>query len=285
MGRRIQLLPNLITLGNAFCGLLALAKAIDALTLSHSTPIVFYQKMEAACFLVFLGMVFDSLDGFVARLIRSESAFGAQLDSFSDALTFGVVPAILTKILVERDGGFSPGTGNARLHFVACAIFSLMAILRLVRFNLEPEEEDKHAGFRGLPSPAAAGTVAATIWLYLILRRPELEADEGTPTPLRRVLHWMETVEWAPILDWVPVALIALLPILGFLMVSNVRYVHAVSFLSARGQFLTLVGLVFAIVLFFLAPVPFLFLFSVGFTSSGLLFPLVARFRRSRRAT
>lgn len=282
--RRIQVLPNVITLGNAFCGLLALAKAIDALTLSQADPIVFYQKMETACFLVFLGMLFDSLDGFVARLVGSESAFGAQLDSFSDALTFGVVPAVLAKVLIEHEAAISHGVGNARLHFVAGAIFSLMAILRLVRFNLEPDDDEKHDGFRGLPSPAAAGAVASTIWLYLILRKPELEAIEGTPTPMSRVLTWMEAVEWSPILDWVPALLVAMLPIVGFLMVSNVRYVHAVSFLTGYGQFLSLVGLVFFLVLFFVAPVPFLFLFFTGYALSGVLLLAFSR-RRSPDAS
>src|SRR5688572_18719404 len=236
--RRAQLLPNLITLGNAFCGLLALSKAIDALTLSASAPMVFYEKMEAACFLVFLGMVFDALDGLVARMTGGGSAFGAQLDSFSDALTFGVVPAILAKVLIEHETDDT----NARLHFLASASFSLMAILRLVRYNLDPaphEEKgrdertvevktvevntDEFKTFQGLPSPAAAGAVASTIWLYLILRRPELEVEEGTPTWLHRVLAFMRHVDWAPVLDWVPTFLVGLLPVLGLLMVSNIR--------------------------------------------------------------
>ena len=80
MGRRIQLLPNLITLGNAFCGLLALAKAIDALTQSTEDPIVFYQKMETACFLVFLlgsfyGMIHVGLLAALAALV----AFAADI--------------------------------------------------------------------------------------------------------------------------------------------------------------------------------------------------------------
>jgi CDP-diacylglycerol--serine O-phosphatidyltransferase len=273
--RRIHLLPNLITLGNAFCGLLALAKAIDALALSGDDPVVFYEKMETACFLVFLGMIFDSLDGLVARLVKSESAFGAQLDSFSDALTFGVVPAMLAKVLIEHEAAVTHSVGNARLHFVAAAVFALMAILRLVRYNLEPDEpeegEEKRPGFRGLPSPAAAGAVASTIWLYLILRHPELERTEGTPTPTRRLLGWMEGVEWAPLLDWVPTLLVAMLPIVGLLMVSNVRYLHVVSYVSGKGQFLSLVGLVMIVVMFFIAPVPFLFIFFTGFTLSGLV--------------
>ena len=274
--RPAQLLPNLITLGNAFCGLLALSKAIDALTLSAAAPGVFYEKMEAACFLVFLGMVFDALDGLVARLTGGGSEFGAQLDSFSDALTFGVVPAILTKVLVEHE---SAG-GSARLHFLAAASFALMAILRLVRYNLEPAPHgerqsasgsDEVKTFQGLPSPAAAGAVASTIWLYLILRRPELEVEEGTPTWMHRMLAFMREVEWTPILDWIPTLLVAFLPIVGLLMVSNLRYVHGISFVLNRGgQFLILVLVVFALILFYLAPVPILFLAAMAFVLSGL---------------
>ena len=272
--KRVQLLPNLITLANAFCGLLALAKAIDALALSGEDPLVFYRKMETACMLIFLGMVFDSLDGLVARLTGALSDFGAQLDSFSDALTFGIAPAMLAKVLIEHEGSLEGWHGNARLHFVAAAAFALMAILRLVRFNLETEgdeEEDGHATFRGLPSPAAAGAVASTIWLYLILRRPELEVVEGTPTPLRRILGWMEVVDWAPILSWVPSLLVALLPVLGLLMVSNVRYLHpVVALLSNRAQFVTLVAVVFGAFVLLLAPVPILFALFNGFVLYGL---------------
>jgi CDP-diacylglycerol--serine O-phosphatidyltransferase len=271
--RRAQLLPNLITLGNAFCGLLALSKAIDALTLSSGAPMIFYEKMEAACFLVFLGMVFDALDGLVARMTGGGSEFGAQLDSFSDALTFGVVPAILAKVLIEHE----TEDPNVRLHFLAAASFALMAILRLVRYNLEPApaeavDEEGVKTFQGLPSPAAAGAVASTIWLYLILRRPELEVEEGTPTGLHRLLAFMREVDWTPFLDWVPAALVGLLPVLGLLMVSNLRYVHGISYLASRGgQFLTLVMIVFSLILFYLAPVPILFLSAMAFLLSGLV--------------
>jgi CDP-diacylglycerol---serine O-phosphatidyltransferase len=288
ISRRAQLLPNLITLGNAFCGVLALSKAIDALTLSAENPIVFYEKMEAACFLVFLGMVFDALDGLVARMTGGGSEFGAQLDSFSDALTFGVVPAMLAKVLVEHE---TTG-GSARLHFLAAASFSLMAILRLVRFNLDPvgtatKPKDEFKTFQGLPSPAAAGAVASTIWLYLILRRPELEVEEGTPTWLHRMLAFMREVNWAPYLDWVPTLLVGLLPVLGLLMVSNLRYVHGISYVTSRGgQFLTLVVFVFSLILLYLAPVPILFLTAMTFLLSGLVSGPLAwvRSRAERRA-
>ena len=286
--RRAQLLPNLITLGNAFCGFLALSKGIDALTLSSDRPIVFYEKMEAACFLVFLGMVFDALDGLVARMTGGGSEFGAQLDSFSDALTFGVVPAMLAKVLIEHET--PPPGGNARLHFLAAATFALMAILRLVRYNLEPERppapgerEEDFKTFQGLPSPGAAATVTSTIWLYLILRRPELEVEEGTPTWLHRLIG-LRDVNWTPFLDNVPTMLVGLLPLLGFLMVSNIRYVHGISFVASRGgQFLTLVVIVCSLILFYLAPVPILFVLAMAFLLSGLVSG-PREWLRSRRA-
>jgi CDP-diacylglycerol--serine O-phosphatidyltransferase len=271
--RRIQLLPNLITLGNAFCGVLALSKAIDALTLSVDSPHVFYEKMESACFFVFLGMVLDALDGLVARLTGGGSEFGVQLDSFSDALTFGVVPAMLAKVLIEHE----MEDGSPRLHFLAAVSFALMAILRLVRYNIEPERppppggEDEIKTFQGLPSPAAAGAVTSTLWLYLIVRRPELELEEGTPTWLHST-RFFDWIDWTPFLDWVPVVMVGMLPALGFLMVSNLRYFHGISLVTnLGGQFLGLVVIVFSLILFALAPVPILFFSAMAFALSGLV--------------
>lgn len=287
-GRPISLLPNLVTLANAFFGLLALSKAIDAVILSGNDPVIFFQKMDRACFYVFMGMICDGLDGLVARMTRGESEFGAQLDSFSDALTFGVVPAFLVKVLVEHESAFTAHSGNPRLHFLASASFAMMAILRLVRFNLEPDEEPgphetgRAKTFRGLPSPAAAGMVISTIWLYLVMRQPGLEKEEGTSTFFHRMLSFMEAPYWEPVLTWVPVVLVCALPVLGFLMVSNVRYVHAVSYLfEPKTQFFSFVGIVFFFILFYLAPVLFLFIFAVCFTLSGLFMPWIGRLKSS----
>ena len=260
--KSIAMLPNLLTLANSACGLLAISKGIDALAYQGDDPSVFYQKMEGACLLIFLGMVFDALDGKVARLTQSFSDFGAQLDSLSDALTFGVAPALLAKVLLEHES-FALGwpTASPRIHFAAAACFALMAILRLARFNLETEhDESAHAEFRGLPSPGAAGAVTSTIWMFLILRNPALELVEGTTTPLGKLMGWMTNVDWTPALRWVPLVLTLMLPLLGLLMVSRVRYVHATAFLTRdRSTFFTLVALVFAATLLYLAPVPFVF--------------------------
>ncbi|MBW2282708.1 MAG: hypothetical protein JRG82_18385, partial [Deltaproteobacteria bacterium] len=84
-------------------------------------------------------------------------------------------------------------------------------------------------------------------------------------------------------LDWVPLILVAMLPVLGLLMVSNVRYTHIVSYFTARGQFATLVGVVFIIVLVLIAPVPFLFLFFVGICMSGPVLVVAAKLRSLRK--
>lgn len=282
--RPITVLPNLLTIANAFCGVLAISKGIDALALSVDEPALFYRKMETACLLVFLGMVFDALDGQVARFMGGSSQFGAELDSFSDALTFGAAPALLAKVLIEHDGPLAGYQGNPRLHFLAAAAFTLMALLRLARFNLETEaDEESHRDFRGLPSPAAAGAVSATILVYLTLSRRELEVSDGSPTPLGWLMtRFPDLVIAFP--SWFFAALAVYLPVLGLLMVSRVRYVHVVSALTRRSNFTALVGFVFAAMALFAAPVPFLFAAFNGFVGFGLLWHLARLWRRRRHA-
>jgi len=278
--RRVTVLPNLLTLANAFCGLLAIAKAIDALVLAGdpARSAEFYGKLEAACLLVFLGMVFDALDGKVARLVGGASEFGAQLDSFSDALTFGVTPAILAKVLIEHEAPLLGYTGHPRLHFIAAASFALMAILRLARFNLETTtDESSHRDFKGLPSPAAAGAVVSTLLLYLVLRRPQLELDAAGPTPVGQLFDLLPSLRVEAMPWWVLPLIALLLPLYGSLMVSRLRYIHAISFLTRRGSFFLLVYAVFAAFLLFAAPVPVLFLAFQGFALAGLLRALVHR--------
>lgn len=283
----ISMLPNTLTLCNAACGMLAVSKGIDALAYAGDQPdLLFYRSMETACFLIFAAMVFDTLDGWVARLTKSHSPFGAELDSLSDAVSFGVAPALLAKILIEHEGPLIGWLASPRLHFAAAACFALLAILRLARFNLETEpEKAAHEEFRGLPSPGAAGAVTSTLWLYLVLRKPELEFTEGTPTPLGRVMGWMRGFDWQELMSWVPAYLLVLLPVLGLLMVSHVRYVHMGAFLTReRSSFFTLVLFVFGALGLFLAPLPVLFLTFNLFVWGGLTQAAYGRFVTWRNA-
>ena len=274
--RRIHLLPNLLTLANAFCGLLALMKGIDALAFSGAEGPDFYSKLETACWLVFLGMLLDAVDGKVARMVGGASSFGAQLDSFSDMITFGVAPAVLVKVLIEHEGPLYASWGNPwdnpRIHFVAAATFSVMAMLRLARFNLETEpDEAAHKTFSGLPSPGAAGSVCATMLMYLSLRNPAIERSDGSLTPLGAILRLFPQIDKNPSLFAFLPILALLLPCLGLLMVSRVRYVHMFSALTGRGQFVTLVSVVFAAICLFVAPVLAVFVVFNGYVILGFL--------------
>jgi CDP-diacylglycerol--serine O-phosphatidyltransferase len=270
--KRISLLPNLLTLANCWCGLLAISKGIDALSLPAGQEATFYSKMESAAWLIFLAMIFDALDGKIARLTKSFSDFGAQLDSFADAVTFGIAPALLARFLIEHEGPLMGMAVHPRLLFVACAAFSLMAILRLVRFNLESDHDAaSHNEFRGLPSPAAAGTLTATILMYLSLM-PGVEVSDGTPTPVGRGLELLPEALRTGLSGSLLPLLIAALPLLGLLMVSRVRYVHLFSALTGTSKhFFTLVALVFVAFLLYSAPVPFLFFGGYTFVCAGII--------------
>lgn len=148
--RKVALLPTLITLGNAVCGMLAIMSCIKA------------QYANAALY-IFVGMFFDALDGKVARATGTASKFGAQLDSLCDVLTFGIVPPILVWSLCKGDLLILP----ERMMTVACVFYCLAAVIRLARFNIETTTDlNSHMEFHGLPSPAAAGVVASTVTLW-----------------------------------------------------------------------------------------------------------------------
>ncbi len=165
--RTVSVLPTMFTLGNLVCGFFAIVVAarVDVPDPSTTDPTDWTNCMISAC-LILLAMVFDALDGQVARLARSDSEFGAQLDSLCDVVSFGVAPAFL---LVKICPNFT------YLHreqvWLIAAAFVACAALRLARFSVETTEEDDHMVFRGLPSPAAAGTVASFAIMFYTLRR------------------------------------------------------------------------------------------------------------------
>lgn len=265
--KTVSMLPNLLTLANAGCGLLAVSKAIDALAAGASAE-RFDRMLEASCWLIFLAGVLDALDGRIARLTDTFSDFGAQLDSFADAVTFGVAPAIVAKVLLEHESTVL----HPRVNFLAAAAFSLMAILRLARFNLETEhDEESHRGFKGLPSPAAAGMVSAMVLMYLSLRGAIEVGEGGQATPVGRGLQflpqWLKDGLLAVLLPTILVSL----PLLGLLMVSRVRYPHVVAILFNNQRFPGLVKVVFVAGALYLAPVPMLFAVGLIYVVHGVV--------------
>ena len=148
--RRVYWLPNLLTTGALFAGFYAVVAAID-------------WKFENAGIAVFVAMVFDGLDGRVARWTHTDSAFGKEYDSLSDMVSFGLAPAIVTyQWGVARISEYGPLW--RRIGWLVCFFYAAAAALRLARFNSRAATQDKHY-FEGLPSPSAAGIVAAFVWV------------------------------------------------------------------------------------------------------------------------
>ncbi|MCL4809047.1 MAG: CDP-diacylglycerol--serine O-phosphatidyltransferase [Thermoanaerobaculia bacterium] len=172
--RGVYVIPALFTVGNVFCGYLALDATVKG-------------RFDLAAGLLFLAGFLDSLDGRVARMTGSTSAFGEQLDSLSDVLSFGLAPAFL----VYHWGLSSYG----RYGLFASFLFLVCGACRLARFNVQIHVVDKR-WFVGLPIPAAAGALCGLIWVI-----PE-------PLPDPRIA----------------LAMLVVTLLLGFLMVSTFRY-------------------------------------------------------------
>jgi CDP-diacylglycerol--serine O-phosphatidyltransferase len=210
-----------LTLGNAACGFGAITYAARVGPDPAGDQFLFISAI-----LIFLAMLFDMLDGSVARLARQTSDFGAQLDSLCDGVSFGVAPAFLMLRLLhsmefDSSGGstleerFQPFFEYpSRLLWVIACLFSLCALLRLARFNVETDEEDSHTSFSGLPSPAAAATIASFPIALTGLRARAL-VTEGA---------------WHTLAAWLIPVTYLLLPAItlsvAVLMVSRFRYAH-----------------------------------------------------------
>ncbi|MFZ5512034.1 MAG: CDP-diacylglycerol--serine O-phosphatidyltransferase [Pseudomonadota bacterium] len=145
--RGIYILPNLFTTAALFAGFYAIVQAMNL-------------RFEHAAVAIFIAMVLDGLDGRVARLTRTQSAFGAEYDSLSDMVSFGAAPALVMYEWALK--------GMGKLGWIAAFIYCVGAALRLARFNTTLEVMDKRY-FQGLPSPAAAALVAGLVWVLLDL--------------------------------------------------------------------------------------------------------------------
>ena len=153
--RGIYLLPNLFTTAALFAGFYAIVQAMNL-------------RFDQAAVAIFVAMVLDGLDGRVARLTRTQSAFGAEYDSLSDVVSFGAAPALIVYEWALKGLG-KAGWGIA---FFYCAC----AALRLARFNTNLAVVDKRY-FQGLPSPAAAALVVGLIWVVVDTSNTDVNGD------------------------------------------------------------------------------------------------------------
>jgi CDP-diacylglycerol--serine O-phosphatidyltransferase len=229
----IYLLPNAVTLAALFSGFYAIVQAMN-----HS--------YEVAAMAIFISMVLDGLDGRVARLTHSQSAFGAEFDSLSDMVSFGVAPALVVYEWQLR--------GMGKLGWMVAFIYCASAALRLARFNTMIGLVDKR-WFVGLPSPAAAALVAGLVWICLA--------------------YGYDTI---PGLNWFTLLFTAFA---GISMVTNVRFwsfkeLH----LRRKVPFFVLMLLVLVILLLVASPPLVLFGFFVCYGLSGYVTALLKRLQR-----
>jgi CDP-diacylglycerol---serine O-phosphatidyltransferase len=181
----IYILPNLFTLAALFGGFYAIVMAMNG-------------RFDQAAVGVFCAMILDSLDGRVARMTNTQSAFGEQMDSLSDMVSFGAAPALIAYVWALNTLG--------RWGWIAAFVYCACAALRLARFNVNTTVVDKRF-FQGLPSPAAAALVAGFIWLLT-------EAGINGPGRLDVGLFYLQ----------VPWVMFALTLYSGLTMVTNVPF-------------------------------------------------------------
>jgi CDP-diacylglycerol--serine O-phosphatidyltransferase len=239
----IPFLPTALTVGNLICGFVATAKVVDALTESSRLggPLQpgFSDKITQACWFILAAMLFDALDGRVARLMKQTSAFGTQLDSLADMLSFGLAPAMLAKIAYEHTMTQLELPFRPALVTALCSLYLIGAGLRLARFTVATDEEEaSHDTFLGLPSPAAAFFLVAFCF-FVFDGRHELWLDANTADSMGIIM-----------LRGLP----GIAAALGLLMISRVRYVHIMQrYIKPRtrvGNFVRLFLVLWIIVLF-----------------------------------
>ncbi|CAM5788623.1 CDP-diacylglycerol--serine O-phosphatidyltransferase [Ottowia pentelensis] len=237
----IYVLPNMITLAALFGGFYAVVMAMNG-------------HFGLATAGIFAAMVLDSLDGRVARMTHTQSAFGEQMDSLSDMVSFGAAPALVAYMWALQPLG--------KAGWFAAFVYCACAALRLARFNVNTAVVDKRY-FQGLPSPAAAALVAGFIWLTSAM----LEAQRDVPL-FRELLSMLGGQRVARgDFSWL---MFAITLFAGLTMVTNTPYYSFKDMRGARSvPFVVLVLAALLIAVISIEPATILFLLFVGYALSG----------------
>lgn len=228
--RGIYLLPNLFTSAALFAGFYAIVQAMNG-------------RFEHAAIAIFVAMVLDGLDGRVARMTNTQSAFGAEYDSLSDMVSFGVAPALILYVWALKPLG--------KLGWIAAFIYCACAALRLARFNtkLDDEHQDKRY-FQGLPSPAAAALLAGFVWVSY---------EYGVSG--RDVFFGVLKMKW---MAW------GITVFAGASMVTDLKYYSGKDInLKQSVPFFVILGIVLALVLVSYSPPEVLFFVTIIYALSG----------------
>ncbi len=230
--RGIYLLPNLFTTAALFCGFYAVLASMNG-------------RFEQAAIAIFAAMILDGLDGRVARLTHTQTAFGAEYDSLSDMVAFGLAPSLVMYVWSLQ--------GLGKFGWLAAFIYTAAAALRLARFNTQVGTADKRF-FQGLPSPAAAAIIAGSVWVAV---------DNGIKGEDISYIAGILTVAT------------------GLLMVSNIRY-NSFKDVDFRGKipFFMVVVVMLGFAVLLLQPPLVLFLIFFSYAVSGPVLTLTHLKRR-----
>lgn len=232
--RGIFLLPNLFTTGALFAGFFAIVQGMNG-------------RFELAAVAIFVAMILDGLDGRVARLTNTQSAFGAEYDSLSDMVSFGVAPALVMYSFALK--------GMGKLGWIAAFVFCAGAALRLARFNTMLAVQDKR-WFMGLPSPAAATLLAGFVWVMV---------DNHITGEEARWVAWGLTL------------------FAGISMVTNFRFYSGKDINLKRSvPFIVIVLIALSFTLVSIDPPIVLFLLLLGYGFSGYVYWFKKRLSRKR---
>ncbi len=249
--KKIPVLPSLLTSGNIICGFASVSFAARGIWMHKlaADDVEGYARQavgsfDTAAWFILLAMVFDALDGKIARLLKSTSTFGAELDSLADVVTFGFAPAFLVKAMMPAN--FPP-----RIGWIMSSLFLVCAALRLARFNMDTDDEEgAHEYFQGLPSPAAAGMIAVMVILH-------------------RDLVDTYGMEMRPI---IPTMLPLVALALAALMISKVPYLHVAIWLFKDHRPAQFFSLLIFVIVFLLLTKPYSFSLLLGlYCLSGLV--------------
>jgi len=247
----IYVLPNSFTLAALFGGFYSIVMAMNG-------------RFEAAAVGVFCAMVLDSLDGRVARMTHTQSAFGEQMDSLSDMVSFGAEPALIAYEWALRPLG--------RWGWIAAFVYCSCAALRLARFNVNTGVVDKRY-FQGMPSPAAAALVAGFIWLTSAL----LVSHRDVPIFGQVIALFGGYPASRDDLSWIMFAITLLA---GLTMVTNIPYYSFKDAGAAKSvPFISLVVVVLLLALVSIEPATMLFLIFVLYSLSGYVIYAWRRFK------
>ncbi len=265
---KVHVIPTLVSLGNMLFGLASITYAVKSFAVDPvKAPYLLYLSAMCVCF----AMVCDIMDGRIARMTRSESAFGAEIDSLSDIVSFGIAPAVLVVALII------PTRFPQRYGWILAAAYVAFATLRLARYNVGKHNVGKHNGgprkdagrFTGLPSPAAAGAVVSVVLLYLDLIDPMSD------------LSGLGIADYA---GYIPLALPVYALFVGLLMVSRVSYAHlARAMLSGRKPFPYLVIFLLLAVLAAMQLAPVLAAAFTAYVFAGVVLEAKVRLLGARR--